>query len=149
MTGLNLQNIAAGAISSGVAAIFWDIDGAHYHVWVNYNYELTEDIVFKNPPPGTMYRGPGYFETRKLKLSVKKNADMVRVAIAHAKAEDLIAKKIRSNQVESENHELEKKQATARAVREALEKYIDPGIVHALPEDALIGVYMGVTSHKG
>jgi hypothetical protein len=65
----------------------WEHDGARFHIW-----EPIPDVLCKNPPEGTVYKGEGYFRTRKLNPSAKVNAAMIAEARATALANGLYEK---------------------------------------------------------
>ncbi len=68
-------------------ALSWEHDGARFHIW-----EPIPDVLYKNAPEGTVYKGEGYFPTRKLNLSAKVNAAMIAEARATALANGLYEK---------------------------------------------------------
>jgi hypothetical protein len=79
-------------------ALMWEGGGARYHVWLSDNLHPTGKVgllgvvLFKNCPLPLKRGNPGYFETRRLKLSIAKNKAMFETALAEAKRDGLFAK---------------------------------------------------------
>lgn len=144
------SNLKAGAVDgTRPAAISWVYGDFRYHVWVNpKTYAASDGILYKNPPLGIRYGEKGYFDTRKLKTSVKANGDMVRAILDYARENDLIAKTHQAEVEEAAARKAAIEKAQADATRDALEKYLPADLVRALPEEALIHIYMGVRSHR-
>lgn len=144
------SDLRAGAVDgTRPAAISWVYGGFRYHVWVNpKTYSMGDGIVYKNPPLGVRYGAPGYFDPRKLKISVKANGDMVRTILDYAREIDLIAATHKAEVEAEAARQAAIKKAQADATRDALEKYLPADLVRALPEDALIHIYIGVRSHR-
>ena len=57
-----MENVTVRMTSRRSTALSWEHDGARFHIW-----EPTPDVLYKNPPEGTVYKGEGYFPTRKLR----------------------------------------------------------------------------------
>lgn len=69
----------------------WVYDGARYHVWLNRaTKELEQRVLFKNSIPN---RGEtGYFECRRLKADIERNAELIGLAMHMATVGDLFNK---------------------------------------------------------
>lgn len=73
--------------SEGRVNISWRDDEATYHVWLDYErgtpigspfQSNAAVVIYKNPPRDIKPSDPGYFRTRYLRFSVKKNAQTVK-----------------------------------------------------------------------
>jgi hypothetical protein len=70
--------------------LYWEHDGAHYHVWIDrHTYTIEPDpgykrrpTLYKNPPQDVGVGMDGYFRPRK--LDARKHA-IVDIVLAHAK----------------------------------------------------------------
>ncbi len=87
-------------------ALSWEHGGARYHIWDN-----EPKVLYKNPPNGTVHRGPGYFPTRQLKSDAKVNAAMVAKAREIAQREHLYEKAEEDKQREQETYEQARRDA--------------------------------------
>jgi len=66
-------------------SIGWDAkDGNRYHVWLDLNRRRNSDTLYKNPPRGVEYKGPGYFSTRQLDVTSKANLSTFEFAMQEA-----------------------------------------------------------------
>lgn len=116
-------------------ALSWEHSGARYHIW-----EHSPKVLYKNPPAGTTYKGPGYFHTRRLNSDAKSNAAMIAAAREIAAKENLYLKAAQEKRREKEEEEtrhrdaivLKQKKDRAEAMFAALEKiaslWPDPGM---------------------
>jgi hypothetical protein len=130
----NVKVTDHGSFHSNIA-LSWEHGGFRFHVW-----EDDPTIILKNPPNGTIHRGPGYFRTRKLDACAKANAAMLAKAREIAQNEKLYEKAAEDKQREKEASEqkqrdaiaLGKKRENAEAMYTALEKiaglWPDPGM---------------------
>lgn len=89
-------------------ALSWEHDGARFHIW-----EPIPDVLYKNPPEGTVYKGEGYFPTRQLNLSAKVNAAMIAEARATALANGLYEKAMEQKAQEKALEEQQQRDAIA------------------------------------
>jgi hypothetical protein len=70
-----------------------DFEGARYHVWLDLEHKPVHPFfLFKNPPLGTPYEGPGYFATRLLSLDAVFGKKMVATMMAFARKNNLFSK---------------------------------------------------------
>lgn len=61
------QNVQLELREGGMkASLSCEHGGARYHVWLDHEFALSGDILYKNPPLGAKVWGPGYYNTRKL-----------------------------------------------------------------------------------
>lgn len=68
-------------------ALMWESAGARYHVWLcPDDKSMSSPILFKNAPLRLKRGDAGFFETRRLKMSIAKNKLIVDDAMAEAVA---------------------------------------------------------------
>lgn len=74
------------------AAAAWNMDGARFHVWFDFNTKKLDSdrLIYKNPPHGVDHQHPDYFKTRYLKADLPKNAETLQQVFAEIDRRDLI-----------------------------------------------------------
>jgi len=71
-------------------SLSWEHKGARYHVWLSGDGQFAlRPTLYKNPPITVEHRGPGWFSTRRLDVSVTKNHLMIQEALLIAKQSHL------------------------------------------------------------
>lgn len=122
--------------------VSWESGGARFHYW-SCDEILTpaDDVLYKNPPLGVVYKGPGYFETRHLKIS--KNIDSVAKVRAFAIENCLLeegreraaateAKRLADAQAEYTKDTLNHVRQFARSVGEPIDEMSDDDLMAGL-----------------
>jgi hypothetical protein len=79
-------------------ALGCEYKGARYHIWCDSNFNIDKmtgggdnGTLFKNPPAGTAYKGPGYFSTRHLNADSLPSARLITEMIHWAKKTNMLA----------------------------------------------------------
>lgn len=91
-----LQNVSVYIpnLESSRATANFTTDEARFHIWFDYKTMERDDCLYKNAPRGVVYRGPGYFEARKLDATNATNAPIVAALFAEIEERKLIPAKI-------------------------------------------------------
>jgi hypothetical protein len=106
--GGKMENVTVREYGS-IMALSWEHKGKRYHIWTN----SPDRVLFCNPPESVKYKGPGYFQTRKLSQSAKANARMIAEARKIADREGLWEKAKQETQREKDREAEENKAAIA------------------------------------
>lgn len=82
-TQSGIGNIELSGSEHGKIAVSCEYGGARFHLWINREtLQPVDNVLYKNPPSGTEYQGPGYFKTRQLDQTKGLGKTLVPVMLA-------------------------------------------------------------------
>jgi len=130
----DITSITVDAGYSHAYVLAWTTADARYHAWLIKNsFEVSENVIYKNPPEGVVHRGDGWFATRCLEAANISNAEIVSYVLTEARRLELFAaadqkeqaEKDRKDALQREAARISRLHAAGPALYEALKALLD------------------------
>lgn len=120
MKSLTVNNLEVGYRQMGDKhSVSWDDGKARYHYWTaRSDLEADEDVIHKNPMLGVGHREPGYFKTRRLRVSAITNFLWTECIAEQARNTGLLAKARQEAEAKQRAEEEKRREIAMRRIKE-------------------------------